>query len=220
MRPLTPLSGFGHSGYSGQAHFGGPEYRLTSDEGNLFFRLWQDANRPHVLQRTSVQTAIRRLSYAAERVTFEDKLIDLLICAEALFLSEQTDWHGEITYRLSHRAAMFLQAKPEDRRTAFEFFREAYGVRSKIVHGAPHPRLPIKQGTTRFSFPEFLSVLEGHMRQAITSSISLAARKSAKEFGDVSFAWLMFLPVKAYATTHLRLEPTTSGSLRYFVKTR
>lgn len=78
--------------------------------------------------------AIRRFGYAAERPRPEDRLIDLMIAAEAACLrTGDESERGEVTYRLSlHVAAM---VGGTDRRALFAFIKRAYRVRSIVVHG-------------------------------------------------------------------------------------
>lgn len=51
---------------------------------------------------------------------------------EALFGPEDG---REITYRISHRIAFFLDTTAEDRRAAAKVVKDAYATRSKVVHG-------------------------------------------------------------------------------------
>lgn len=53
-------------------------------------------------KRKFLDVAIRRFGYAHERPRLEDKIIDLIIGAEALFLSDYSkdSYFGEIRYRL------------------------------------------------------------------------------------------------------------------------
>jgi hypothetical protein len=196
MRALNITSGVSQWTTSAPPPFGLSGYQLTLTEADEFASFWLSASHRTVLERPPLETAIRRLSYASERTNDEDKVIDLLICAEALLLSEQDDWHGEITYRLSHRAALFLETDPARRRIVFDFFRQAYDVRSKIVHGTKHPRLPLREGTTRYAFPEFIAALENYVRLAIKKAIVLSRRKGPR---DSLLDWkaLMFDPPPA-----------------------
>lgn len=182
-QPLNLITEFSqlHPGSTSTPFFLRERYSLSFEETKEFAGFWRAFSHRTVVQRQALETAIRRLSYAGDRTNDEDKVIDLLICAEALLLSEQDDWHGEITYRLSHRAAGFLGNDPQHRRAIFDFFREAYGVRSKIVHGTKNPRLPIRDGATRYTFPEFITALEAHVRTAVKKAIGLAVGKEPRE---------------------------------------
>jgi hypothetical protein len=76
--------------------------------------------------------AIRRFSFAISRNSVEDKLIDLMICSEAIFLN---DGNEGLRYRLSQRAALFLEDENEKRTEIYKLFSLAYDVRSHVVHG-------------------------------------------------------------------------------------
>lgn len=176
MHALNAMQGMGTLSNSPQQRILPNAYSLSYAEAEEFARFYAFAMSKNVQARTSLETAIRRLSYATEREVDEDKILDLLIAAEALLLSEGSDWHGEITYRISHRAAMFLADTPAAQADLFHFFRGAYEARSKIVHGSKSPRLPIRQGVTRYTFPEFLSRLEELIRLGVKRSVALASQ--------------------------------------------
>jgi hypothetical protein len=80
----------------------------------------------------NILIALRRFQQAQLRGSDEDKLIDLMIAAEALFLNDGTD---ELSYRLATRAALFLAGSRDKRVRVFQSLRTAYRVRSAVVHG-------------------------------------------------------------------------------------
>ena len=106
----------------------GPE---ESEEFKTFFGLY-DADA--VRRRSFIGVAARRLQYSSERSRDEDRLIDLMIAAEALFLGENE--RQEFGFRLSPRAAQYLGSSHSERRAMYESFRDAYGLRSPIIHGS------------------------------------------------------------------------------------
>jgi hypothetical protein len=63
-----------------------------------------------------------------------------MIILEALFLTGGEK--QELKYRLALRAAHFIGKSVEERRHYFDSLREAYDLRSKIVHGDAHERAP------------------------------------------------------------------------------
>ena len=63
---------------------------------------------------------------------YEDKLIDLCIAFESLYLSDIKD---ELKFRLGVRAAWFLEENKDDRKRLLTVFKKIYDFRSKIVHG-------------------------------------------------------------------------------------
>ena len=60
-----------------------------------------------------------------------DKIIDLAIALEALYLPDQ----GESTFKLAVRASWYLGENKKDRKELFTVFREFYKCRSAVVHG-------------------------------------------------------------------------------------
>lgn len=68
----------------------------------------------------------------------EEKLLDLMICLEALFNNE----NDELSYRYSLRVSSLLSIGQEDKRAEiYENMRRFYGQRSAIVHGVEKPQL-------------------------------------------------------------------------------
>ena len=126
--------------------------------------------------------AIRRFSQSNERESIEDKIIDFLISAEALFLSSGGSFQGELKYRLSHRAAMFIEDEAENQREVFNFMQKAYNVRSDIVHGR-EPNLPNNEHGTPYSLREFCNEIENHLRFSLKKAIKIA--ESAKSSNNV-----------------------------------
>lgn len=80
--------------------------------------------------------AIRRFADAQRRAAFEDRIIDLSIAAEALFL---TQTGSELSFRLQTRAAVWLGKDKTERRDVAARFKRLYDARSKIVHGDTPP---------------------------------------------------------------------------------
>ncbi len=109
-------------------------YKLTAEDASELSKLWpiyRDYQASNNWKFLSL--ALRRFSQAGNRLQSEDKLIDLMICCEALFLDKSEQ--GELSYRLAQRAAIFLEKTPDRRMKAFKFFKRVYSMRSDIVHG-------------------------------------------------------------------------------------
>jgi len=114
-----------------------PGYRLDEGEGQRLVSLWSKLKSIEVRKRDFIGTAIRRYSYAGERSRVEDRFVDLMIAAEALFLGEQgKGTSGEIAYRISMRFAHFVDTPGTTRRVRYQQMKEAYGLRSAVVHGS------------------------------------------------------------------------------------
>lgn len=79
--------------------------------------------------------ALRRVTQSAARNYPEDRILDLMIAVEALFLPGE---RLELGYKLSVRSAYYLAPKdPEQRRRIYEIMKAAYSVRGGVAHGAP-----------------------------------------------------------------------------------
>lgn len=157
-------------------------------QGSL--QLWHDFDEPTVghfeifwkrLQSKEVKrwkfldVAVRRYSYGCERHRTEDKIIDFMIAAEALYLSDVGD-KGELSYRLSHRAAFFHSPEAAMRRKVFHHMREAYKLRSAVAHGMSKtmPKLKKENGES-FTLEEFVAHTQFYVRAALLKAINLAA---------------------------------------------
>lgn len=150
------------------------KFKLVENEKDNFLKFWEAYIGTNIPEKHYLSVAIRRFSQANERESIEDKIIDFLISAEALFLSSGGSFQGELKYRLSHRAAMFIEDETEKQRNVFEFMQKAYDVRSAIVHGTT-PKLPQKEDGTSCSLEEFCKDIENHLRFSLKKAIKLAA---------------------------------------------
>jgi hypothetical protein len=120
---------------------------LAQDDIDNFIEIWQVIRKPGLLRRQKgLALSLRRLSYQAQRERPEDELLDLMIAAEALYLSDlgnQSD-RGELRYRLSLRAALLSSRSSVGytRRQVFDLMRSAYDTRSALAHGGtPEPKI-------------------------------------------------------------------------------
>jgi hypothetical protein len=105
-------------------------YSFGDRDAQLLKLLWEKLDSPVV--RDALDVAIRRFSDSCVRHRNEDKVIDLMIAAEALFLRGANE--GEKSFRLALRAGQFL-AEGSAAREVFDRMRLAYHYRSVLVHG-------------------------------------------------------------------------------------
>ncbi|OPY86690.1 MAG: hypothetical protein A4E71_01383 [Smithella sp. PtaU1.Bin162] len=150
------------------------KFQLSETERDKFIKFWEVYQGTNIPENNFLSVAIRRFSQANERVSTEDKIIDLFISAEALFLSSGGSFQGELKYRLSHRAAMFLDDEKDKQREVFKFMQKAYDVRSAIVHGTAL-NLPKKDDGMPYLLEEFCKRLESDLRVAINKTIKQAS---------------------------------------------
>lgn len=105
--------------------------------------------------------AVRRYNYSYQREGMEDRLIDYVIVLESLLLQPEL----ELKYRLSLRTSVLLSKGDEEKANEiFQFIKQAYDLRSNIVHGKN-----ITKTLNRIGMPleEFVSKLEGYARDSI-----------------------------------------------------
>jgi hypothetical protein len=111
---------------------------LTYDRGDdwldSFKQFWQSLQSDGVKRREYIGVAIRRLGYALERGLMEDRVVDFLIAAEAIFLSDagSAKYRGELQYRLALRAAFLMGTDDASRIVIYDYFRQAYKIRSSV----------------------------------------------------------------------------------------
>lgn len=160
------------------------KYELSNEDLPQLRELWRQSNKDdREKKRRFLAVALRRFSQARDRTDSEDTVIDLLICAEALFLTGIGKARGELSYRLSQRAAFFVEQEPAKRIRAFKFMKRMYGVRSEIVHGtdAP-PKLPAKEDGTKYTLEECCAETEEYLRRALKKAIAIVQDPTAPKF--------------------------------------
>ena len=104
-------------------------------------------------------TAIRFLLSALTEKGWETRFVWLWVVLEALF---GPDSPGETTYRLAQRIALFVGEENSEQERIFAATKQAYGWRSKIVHGRHLSRLT-SEGSLELS---------ANTEQAIRSALS------------------------------------------------
>ena len=148
------------------------KYSLSNAETEEFKSFWKEKSEANLPERNFLSVAIRRFSQANERDNVEDEIIDLMISAEALFLSSGGSFMGELKYRLSHRAAMYIESDVKQQKHIFNFMQKAYEVRSSIVHGSD-PKLPKRSDGTKYAtLKDFCDDIEQYLRISIKKAIS------------------------------------------------
>ncbi len=125
----------------------------------------------HASVRSSpaLQTAVRRFSSSIERHDPEDRLVDLIVSAEALFGTD-SDQPGDLSLRVAQRFARFVHA-PDGMplMELFQHMKRQYGGRSTIVHALA--RTPGVQRKIARAL-EGVDVTEDLMRKAIYRALT------------------------------------------------
>jgi hypothetical protein len=132
-------------------------------------KAWDQLRRPG--QHKSIGLALRRLSYQAGRERIEDELVDILVAAEALYLSDVG--HEELGFRLALRAAALSDPSKlgMTRREVFDTTKNAYKVRSKIVHGDVPRAADLNVKGAPVALTDFVQVIENIVRQALREAV-------------------------------------------------
>ncbi len=154
---------------------------LNKKEVDKFKSFWFKLNDARVKNRQFLSIASKRFSQAISRDNEEDKIIDFLICAEALFLNDIGNIQGELKYRLAQRAANFLEKNAEKRMAIFKFMKSIYDLRSQIVHGEAI-KLPKKEDGTKYSLKECCEVIEQYLRKALKKAVNLAINPESPKY--------------------------------------
>lgn len=155
-----------------------PDFSFTWDYNSefttTFQEFWYSFRAKSVIERKFISVAARRFSFAHERYNSQDKIVDLLIAAEALFLCDQGGI-GELRYRLSLRAAFFLTDDSQTRKRIFADFKTAYDLRSKIVHGGEVEKDFFKiKDSEEYGIDGFVKKIQLYICCAIYKAISIA----------------------------------------------
>ncbi len=109
-------------------------YELRDMEVEELQKMWSDLTGGTLDERRFLAMALRRFNMTFERQQLDDQIVDLMIAAESLFLNDQGN-RGEQRFRLALRAAKFVESPRYDPRQVFALMREAYDIRSDLVHG-------------------------------------------------------------------------------------
>jgi hypothetical protein len=193
----------------GQWPYGG-KFELSASEVSHFLDLW------HMLEEGSARFgySIHRFNLAFDRSLLADRIVDLVIAAEALFLSDLDEkYRGELRFRFALRAAKFIEHPDYSEHDIFRIMRQAYDARSAIVHGG-FPRetgLPDNQSAT---LPTFIDAIEELVRIGLRKALSM--KKDGKKMRQAEY-WdtLVFSrpnPYSERAKTELR-PPGTAPKL-------
>jgi hypothetical protein len=154
-------------------------YVMDSREVSDFILFWKKyaAIRRSIIQtkyNRYLQTAIKRFNLGIEETGIEDKIIDFLISAEALYQNETT----ELTFKLSNRIASLLGKTDDEREKIKDIIVAAYSLRSTVVHGKE-----FKEGKLRGGFsPELVvQATEDLLRKSILCFMKLAKKYPKQE---------------------------------------
>lgn len=158
----TSYQSLGHWPYGGK-------FELSEEEVPQFLHLW------HLLEQGSNRFtfSIHRFNLAFDRGLLADRIVDLVIAAEALFLSDMgAKDRGEIRFRFALRAAKFIQHPSYGEQELFQIMRQAYDARSAIVHGGSPDKLHLPDNQSA-DLPVFIDTVEELVRLGIRKALSM-----------------------------------------------
>jgi Apea-like HEPN len=141
-------------------------YELSAGEVPQFLRLWQ------LLEEGAARFgfSIHRFNLAFDRGLLADRIVDLVIAAESLFLGDLPLDRGELRFRFALRAAKFVEHPSYSEHDIVRLMRRAYDARSAVVHGGSpsDTRLPDKNSA---ELPAFLDTVEEIVRLSIRKAL-------------------------------------------------
>lgn len=165
-------------GTSGQGAFES-HYKISTFESDELIELWKMVTSDNIKKKKFIDVGLRRFSQSRERMLHEDELIDLLICAEALFLNDQ--YPQELGYRLALRASYFLEEDDNNKRMEiFKFMKSLYSARSSVVHGRKDISLPKNAEGKKYHIIEFCKEAEEYLRRALKKAIRIASENPTR----------------------------------------
>jgi Apea-like HEPN len=121
-------------------------YALTAPLADEFQSFWASTQASDARRDGAFEVALRRFSEAAEKFSGADRMVDLMIAAEAMFLPGGD--RAEFRFKLAVRGAHWKGGDREARIRAFKLLEAAYDARSKIVHGRSLKKLKDESGPT------------------------------------------------------------------------
>jgi len=107
-----------------------PKFILALDEEKEFISFWEEFFDINV-----DNFAVSRFNYADFNPNPRDKIVNYIESLEFMFVPDSAG--GEISYKFRSRGTLILgeSNNPEERKDLFEYLKDAYDLRSAIVHG-------------------------------------------------------------------------------------
>lgn len=125
----------GHGGGSQPIHFTLTSHNpmISETDAQSLIDIWKLLHGQHISKyQRRVANAARRIYYSDTRRHPEDMIVDCMIAAESVYLDDE---RNELGFRLSVNAAMWASEDNSERKRVFDLFKNAYNLRSKVVHG-------------------------------------------------------------------------------------
>jgi len=117
--------------------------------------------------------SIHRFNLAFDRGLLADRIVDLVIAAESLFLGDlDVQDRGELRFRFALRAAKFIEHPNYSEHDIFRVMRLAYDARSAIVHGGS-PKVTRLPDSESAKLPTFIDAIEELVRLGLRKGLSM-----------------------------------------------
>ena len=164
----------------GQWPYGG-QFELSVGELPDFLEIW------HRLEEGAARFgfSVHRFNLAFDRGLLADRIVDLVIAAEALLLGDLDEkYRGELRFRFALRAAKFITHPNFSEHDIFRTMRRAYDARSAVVHGGSRndTRLP---GNQTAESPIFIDAIEELVRLGLRKALSM--REDGKKLHQAEY---------------------------------
>lgn len=146
---------------------------LKAEEKNDFKSFWEKLVRCQT-KATHLQISLGRFDLASEAAGDSGKvvyrLVDYVSSMEALITTNEP----EVSFKLPMRMAILIGRSSNQNQDVFDFMRQVYKLRSKLVHGeAPGRLLPFKVGRIEIDFEEVLGRLHSYAHDCLRFIVEL-----------------------------------------------
>ena len=180
------------------------KYELTKEDVENLREFWNHFKSFDIKEYPFLYVAIRRFNFSYERALTEDKIIDFMIAFEALYFPDEKT---ELNYRLALRCAYFLGKDESERQKIFELLKNAYDIRSKIVHGKDLQSKSVKKALNKLGLNSLKDLFEEVVKEEDFDKLIENLRKEKKPIV------IMLIGVNGSGKT------TTAGKLaKYLIK--
>jgi hypothetical protein len=164
---------------------------VTFDENECqeLRRIWTATHSKSFSKNRAITLALRRLTFGTQRTDIEDRLLDVFIAAEALYLSDTGDVkeRGDLRFRLALRAAWWSEGTLMgwSKRDVFKLMKTGYDARSAVAHGGTPKPKDIVVRSSRVSLMELVKATEDVVRAGLYKAL----RQLADTDGQLVIPW-------------------------------
>ena len=142
------------------------DYALNFDEVPVLREILGKIRNIDIANQKSLRLACERFQRVYEEEEYDDKLIDLMIAFEALFLKgKKAKSRSPAGETIAIACAYLLGKNNEERENIKDFLTKAYSIRNDIVHGSDYKN-PIVNGE-EYEMLDFVSEIEELLRRSI-----------------------------------------------------